>query len=280
MEIIYRFNPEIAPAADPVTPVEAIERLEAGNEEFVRLNRATRESAEPQVIHHPPSFVDLSQLPGSVARQEPFAVVLGCSDARVPTEVIFNQPRNELFIVRVAGSVLGDECLGSIEYAAQHLAGTLRLVVVLGHTSCGAVTAAVDAFLDPERYPEIASSQALRGVIDRIFVSVRAAANTLEAVHGTDIAGRAGYRSALIETSVAFNTGLTAWTLRGELAPAVLERVGVVFGVLDMVSYEVWSAPSVGISPGLAAAPTGRQDFRELGDSIVDGDRIRTLLGD
>jgi carbonic anhydrase len=73
--------------------------------------------------------------------QHPFAVVVGCSDSRVPPEIIFDQGLGDLFVVRLAGHVLNDEALGSIEYAVEHL-GT-RLIMVLGHDKCGAVTTAV-----------------------------------------------------------------------------------------------------------------------------------------
>jgi carbonic anhydrase len=76
-----------------------------------------------------------------VKGQHPFAVILGCSDSRVPPEIIFDQGLGDLFVVRLAGHILSEEARGSIEYAVDHL-GT-RLVVVLGHDGCGAVTAAV-----------------------------------------------------------------------------------------------------------------------------------------
>ena len=73
--------------------------------------------------------------------QDPFAIVLGCSDSRVPPEIIFDSGIGDIFVVRVAGEVAGDQVLGSIEYAAEHL--HTPLLLVLGHTNCGAVTAAV-----------------------------------------------------------------------------------------------------------------------------------------
>jgi carbonic anhydrase len=72
--------------------------------------------------------------------QNPFAVIIGCSDSRVPPEIIFDQGLGDLFVVRVAGNILDDVVLGSVEYAVEHLG--VKLVVVLGHTKCGAVTAA------------------------------------------------------------------------------------------------------------------------------------------
>ena len=76
--------------------------------------------------------------------------MLGCSDARVPIELIFNEGPNDLFVVRVAGNGLGGEVFGSLSYAVEHLGGSLKLVVVLGHSGCGAVSAAVDAVLNPK----------------------------------------------------------------------------------------------------------------------------------
>jgi len=76
--------------------------------------------------------------------QTPFAVVLSCSDSRVPPEVLFNQGLGDLFVVRVAGNVASDEAIGSIEYAIAHLK-TIKLIVVLGHEKCGAVTSALSA---------------------------------------------------------------------------------------------------------------------------------------
>ena len=76
-----------------------------------------------------------------VKGQKPFAVIVGCSDSRIPPEIIFDQGLGDLFVIRVAGNIVDDVALGSIEYAVDHL-GT-QLIVVLGHSKCGAVTATV-----------------------------------------------------------------------------------------------------------------------------------------
>jgi carbonic anhydrase len=94
--------------------------------------------------------------------QRPFAIVLGCSDARIPVELIFDQGFGDLFVVRVAGNIVAPSIVGSIEFAASQF-GT-RLVVVLGHTGCGAVAATVQA-LASGRGPE---SKNLRDIVDRI----------------------------------------------------------------------------------------------------------------
>lgn len=81
---------------------------------------------------------------GEIARhQDPFAVILGCADSRVPPEIVFDQGLGDLFVIRLAGHVLNDAVLGSVEYAIEHLG--VSLVLVLGHESCGAVTAAIRA---------------------------------------------------------------------------------------------------------------------------------------
>ncbi len=82
----------------------------------------------------------------TIAEQRPFAVVLGCSDARVPVEIVLNQSLGDLFVIRVAGNVLGDHVIGSVEYAIETFG--CPLVMVLGHSNCGAVTAAVEAVVN------------------------------------------------------------------------------------------------------------------------------------
>ena len=109
---------------------EALRLLMEGNQRFVSGVRRAEQPA------------GLAQRTHLLDGQEPFAVVLGCSDSRVPVELIFDQGLGDLFVVRVAGNIAGPSQLGSIEYAAAQL-GT-RLVVVLGHTGCGAVGATLD----------------------------------------------------------------------------------------------------------------------------------------
>jgi len=95
-------------------------------------------------------------------RQEPFAIILGCSDSRVPVEIVFDQGLGDLFVIRVAGNVVSKTQLGSIEFAADNLGA--RLVVVLGHTNCGAV----DAALEVVQRGNVPESDNLRLIFDRI----------------------------------------------------------------------------------------------------------------
>jgi carbonic anhydrase len=114
----------------PGLPADAaLTRLMEGNKRY------TRHKAK----HPDESLSRRKELEGT---QHPFAVILGCADSRVPPELLFDQGLGDLFVIRVAGNIVDDAILGSIEYAVEHL-GT-KLIVVLGHEKCGAVTAAVE----------------------------------------------------------------------------------------------------------------------------------------
>ncbi len=110
------------------TTAEAIRALKVGNARFFSGSRI-------------PSDFSAVQRRAQILTQNPFAVVLGCSDSRVPTEIIYDQRAGDLFVIRVAGSIVESGSLGSIEYAIKHL--KTRVVVVMGHEGCGAVQAAM-----------------------------------------------------------------------------------------------------------------------------------------
>ena len=97
---------------------------------------------------------------------EPFAIILGCSDARVPAEIVFDQGLGDLFVIRVAGNVVAPSQIGSVEFATEKFA--TKLVVVLGHSHCGAVTACVETLINPDQQ----FSPNLRSIVDRIRPSV------------------------------------------------------------------------------------------------------------
>lgn len=110
-----------------LTATEALARLRDGNRRFV-ANQANTES----IVH----------ARRAAAGQEPFAIILGCSDSRVPAELVFDQGFGDLFVIRVAGNIVAPSQVGSVEFAASRF-GT-RLVVVLGHSGCGAITATLE----------------------------------------------------------------------------------------------------------------------------------------
>ena len=147
---------QYARAADPthadqpvVPPVEAMSRLQEGNRRYTSGNQQhPHESSEERTYMATNSYENLGMTAAEAAKrraeltksQHPFAIVLGCADSRVPPEIAFDQGLGDLFVVREAGNVIDDHSLGSIEYAVDHLA--VRLIVVLGHQRCGAVMAA------------------------------------------------------------------------------------------------------------------------------------------
>jgi carbonic anhydrase len=123
----------------PVTPQEALKRLIEGNERF----------ALGESIH---GKVSKEVFAGLRESQRPFAVIVGCSDSRVPPELVFDQGFGDLFVIRLAGNVIAPGVAGSIQYAHKHL-GT-SLLVVLGHEGCGAVKAALAARYHRAKHPE------------------------------------------------------------------------------------------------------------------------------
>jgi len=114
--------------ASAITPDQALSRLVAGNERFVAAKSS-----------HP--HQDAARRHDLAGSQHPFAVVLSCSDSRLPPELVFDQGLGDLFVIRVAGNITDAAVIGSIEYAVEHL--KTPLIVVLGHEKCGAVTAAM-----------------------------------------------------------------------------------------------------------------------------------------
>ncbi len=129
---------------------EALERLREGNLRFVEETR----SSEAQASH--------SRRRELTSGQEPFAIILGCSDSRVPAELVFDQGLGDLFVIRVAGNIVAPSQVGSVEFAASRF--NTRLVVVLGHSQCGAI----EATLEEMGRPTMEQSRNLRTIVDRI----------------------------------------------------------------------------------------------------------------
>jgi len=137
-----------------LTASEALARLRDGNQRFV-----SNQSDLAGLSHR-------ERRTALIQGQEPFAIVLGCSDSRVPAELVFDQGFGDLFVIRVAGNIVAPSQIGSVEFAAERF-GT-RLVVVMGHSQCGAITATLEA-LSGSAGPE---SRNLRSIVDRVRPSV------------------------------------------------------------------------------------------------------------
>jgi carbonic anhydrase len=137
-----------------VTAADALQRLRDGNARFAANVRGSG------------SLMSAAPRAELAIAQEPFAIVLGCSDSRVPVEIVFDQGPGDLFVIRVAGNIVAPSLIGSVEFAADRF-GT-RLVVVLGHSSCGAI----QATLEELRRPTVNQSPNLKAIVDRIRPAV------------------------------------------------------------------------------------------------------------
>ncbi len=122
---VFAEDPHAATAG--VAPQEALEKLKAGNKRFVEQKLSDKELAKRRTA--------------TANGQQPYAIILACADSRVAPELVFDETIGDLFVIRVAGNVVDPDVLGSVEYAIEHLHS--RLIVVLGHEKCGAVTAAL-----------------------------------------------------------------------------------------------------------------------------------------
>jgi carbonic anhydrase len=183
-----------------IEALQALELLQEGNRRFVAERQrngrvgATRRSEVTE-------------------RQEPFAIVLGCSDSRVPAEIVFDQGLGDLFVIRVAGNIVAPSQIGSVEFAAEQF--RTRLVVVLGHTSCGAINATIEQL----RRPADKQSRNLRAIVDRVRPSV-------EPLLATSLRDDP---EALVKSAVRANVRASAGNLRygSEILEELIARDGL-----------------------------------------------------
>ena len=165
-----------------ITAHEALQRLQEGNRRFTSDERGSE------------AYLTQSRRAELAKSQEPFAIILGCSDSRVPAELVFDQGLGDLFVIRVAGNIVAPSQVGSVEFAAERFA--TRLVVVLGHSKCGAILATLEELQRPTEN----QSRNLRSIVDRVRPSVQALIGT-DLRHDVDALVREAVR-ANIRTSV------------------------------------------------------------------------------
>jgi len=189
-----------------ISGAEALARLREGN------RRSVAGVDDPNAASRQTHRLALAQ--GQGRGQEPFAIVLGCSDSRVPAELVFGQGFGDLFVIRVAGNIVAPSQVGSVEFAAGRF-GT-RLAVVLGHTQCGAIAATLEELRQPTPH----QSPNLRSIVDRIRPSV-------EPLLATPLAQDA---EAFVAHAVRANIRAAADHLRH--GSAVLERLVADDGLL------------------------------------------------
>lgn len=183
------------------TAKEALDRLREGNRRFV----ADKSNAGTSVQERRREVVD---------GQEPFAIILGCSDSRVPAEMVFDQGLGDLFVIRVAGNIVAPSQIGSVEFAAERY--RTKLVVVLGHSQCGAILATLEELKRPNGIP----SRNLKSIVDRIRPSVETLLDT----------GLKHDHEALVHQSVRANIRASANHLRhgSELLENLIQNEGLV----------------------------------------------------
>jgi carbonic anhydrase len=275
VELTYNFGKrESDSASPPRDPAAARARLEAGSHAIANLVGSL--DGTPGVARRTVA-VDGGELANAhMAAAHPFAAILGCADSRVPIELVFTEGPNDLFVMRVAGNVLGPEILASLRYATEHLANNIRLLVTLGHSDCGAVKAAVDVYLKPAAYLSLTSSHDLRSLVDGLQFPVHVSARGLAAVHGAKVVDRPGYRAALIDTAVAVNAALGARTIAHEFNR---DGLGSVWGVYLLGRLELWSARyDAGESRGLAEPPIDETQCTALVRRLAASERVTRLL--
>jgi carbonic anhydrase len=179
---------------------DALLRLRLGNHRFVSNVRSHE------------SLASEARRAEVASGQEPFAIILGCSDSRVPAEIVFDQGLGDLFVIRVAGNIVAPSQIGSVEFAAERY--RTRLVVVLGHSQCGAILATIEELKQPTN----TQSRNLRSIVDRVRPSVEP---LLEAQRDPD---------ALVHDAVRANVRLSVSQLRhgSELLEQLIEHDGLV----------------------------------------------------
>jgi carbonic anhydrase len=184
-----------------ITAVEALSRLREGNRRFVANQSAASAASSP------------ARRAALLSGQEPFAIVLGCSDSRVPAELVFDQGFGDLFVIRVAGNIVAPSQVGSVEFAATRF-GT-RLVVVMGHSQCGAVLATLEEVLGRTS----TQSKNLRAIVDRVRPSIE---TMISRRHEEDL-------NALMQDAVRANVRASASHLRhgSELLEELIRRDGL-----------------------------------------------------
>ncbi len=184
-----------------ISAPEALERLCEGNRRFV------------SEIRNQGTLTGQTRRRELAAGQEPFAIVLGCSDSRVPAEIVFDQGLGDLFVIRVAGNIVAPSQVGSVEFAAERF-GT-RLVVVLGHSNCGVILATLEELGRPSQD----QSRNLRSIVDRVRPSVEALLET-ELKHD---------RAALVQQAVRANIRFSADHLRhgSDVLEQLIQRNGL-----------------------------------------------------
>ena len=191
-------------------------RLREGNRRFVSGERQS-ETLTSQSIRS-----------GLALGQEPFAIILGCSDSRVPAEIVFDQGLGDLFVIRVAGNIVAPSQIGSVEFAAARF-GT-RLVVVLGHSRCGAILATIEEL----RQPTENQSRNLRSIVDRVRPSVEPLMGTALRQEPEELVGQAVRANIRVSANhLRYGSEILEHLIRNEGLVVVGAEYSLETGVVD-----------------------------------------------
>lgn len=219
---------------------EALERLREGNRRFVyEVRRGDSRMSQERRME-------------LASGQEPFAIVLGCSDSRVPAEIVFDRGLGDLFVIRVAGNIVAPSQVGSVEFAAERF--QTRLVVVLGHSQCGAILATIEEL----QQPTANQSRNLRSIVDRVR----------PAVQGLLATGLKDDPDALLREAVRANVRASVDHLRhgsDVLEQLILHQGLVVVGAeysLDTGVVEFFDGEPAAPAGGPPASPARQDDRR------------------
>jgi carbonic anhydrase len=296
VDFTYRFQPSRPKAFFvPEDADQAVAELRKGNEKIVRFFEACQ-SGRPAAARA--QVVNLSRLEvrgepkgaDGLPMQLPFAVVVGCADARVPAELLFGQEFNDIFNIRVAGNVLAPECIGSLLYAlrsfvadgpGENLRG-LKLAVALGHRGCGGVKETIKAFQSDPTGATIPSDP-VGSILRRIFTpAVTIGAMALDEVLGAGASIQHAFAPEFIELAVYLNAAWVAHEMSDWVAlqgGEAARKVEVVFGVADPGDLRVRAVPP-GTSTPLAPAgamfarpPRSLDELHQLALDIIAGFR-------
>tara|TARA_R110002095_G_scaffold209342_1_gene195816 strand:- start:4218 stop:5225 length:1008 start_codon:yes stop_codon:yes gene_type:complete len=226
------------------------EVLNHGNMEFVEAIRREQQLLETT---NSENDSEKSRLPetgyikqlgrlGETLQQSPKTVVLACSDARVPVLDLFQRRANEVFEIQLEGNVASTECLGSISYAVEHLP-KIEGIVVLGHTGCGAITAAVDQYLSPQLEAttvEGSIMSLIRTIIPSVDIAASVLAMNSPSTQGT-VLRDALDRRKLIGTATFVNAAAMAWKVQA-FVRGLRRNIPVWYGVYDLASCRILHA--------------------------------------
>ena len=296
----YRFAPASPkPLFAPRNPHEALVVLQGGNEALGRFYDACRrghfEAGEtaPVIDLSVPEALGQPKGEDGLPLQYPFAVILGCSDARAPTEILFGQEFNDIFNIRVAGNVVTTEGRGSLMYALRTFSlddpirpRSLKLVVALGHRGCGAVRAAVTAY---QGTGDLTGETILLDPIGAILKAIThpplaVAARAFDRAHGDGASRDPAHFLPFSDLVVYLNAAWSGRQLRGVVesqGEEIASRIGVVYGVLDPADHRVHSRPH---APGdheagiLARPPADLSELEELASVVVSAQRHTAKL--